>query len=137
MLIDVDWNTSAGSWVIANAIGEVSSAHASTYLDYEVRTPAASTTSNATNPLIAAQVVTSATQPLDIADSILKKTTLLLVLVVALIVGIALALLIDYLDDRIHRSADAADLLQLPIYGELPPAPIVGRTRSPNTTGVS
>jgi len=49
---------------------------------------------------------------------------------VALIVGIALAFLADYLDDRIHGKDEAQQLLRLPVYGEVPRAPTVGRTRS-------
>jgi capsular polysaccharide biosynthesis protein len=52
---------------------------------------------------------------------------LLLVLVlVALVIGIALAFLIDYLDDRVRSKEDVEQLLQLPVYGQVPRVPSIG-----------
>jgi capsular polysaccharide biosynthesis protein len=56
-----------------------------------------------------------------------KQTLLVILLLVALLVGIALAFLVEYLDDRIRNKDDAQRLLKLPIYGEVPRAPTVGR----------
>jgi capsular polysaccharide biosynthesis protein len=50
-------------------------------------------------------------------------------LLVALIVGIALAFLADYLDDRIYGKDDALNVLQLPVLAEVPRPPAPGRTR--------
>ena len=57
----------------------------------------------------------------------------LLLVLIALIIGIALAFLLDYLDDRIRSKDDVKDLFELPIYGEVPHAPTPGhiaRTQS-------
>jgi capsular polysaccharide biosynthesis protein len=50
---------------------------------------------------------------------------------VAFIIGIALAFLIDYLDDRIRSTEDVEQLLQLPVYGQVPRVPSL---RSNGTT---
>jgi capsular polysaccharide biosynthesis protein len=57
-----------------------------------------------------------------------KVTQLILLVLVALIIGIALAFLLDYLDDRIRTKDEVAHLLELPIYAEVPSAPTPGRT---------
>ncbi|QBD78449.1 hypothetical protein EPA93_21605 [Ktedonosporobacter rubrisoli] len=130
--ISVTWSTPAGAWAIANAVGEVSVAHISSYLDYEIRNTTPSLKQrNEIHPLVSAEVISSATAPALVPGPLASKPTLLLVLVVvALIIGIALAFLIDYLDDRIRNKDEAVQLLQLPIYGEVPPAPTPGRNRS-------
>jgi capsular polysaccharide biosynthesis protein len=128
--IDVDWSTEAGAWAIAHAVGEVSQQVAPHYLDYEVRGSNALT--NATQPTAAAEVVSDATTPkIDPTAGGNKTTLLLALLVVGLIIGTALAFLIEYLDDRIHNTDDVAKLLQLPVYGEVPRPPTPGRSRSP------
>lgn len=139
--ISVTWDTPAGAWAIANAIGEVSVAHISTYLDYEIRTPASNPTPKPNDahpleihPLAAASVISNATDPATVPGPSANKPALLAVLVfVALIIGIALAFLLEYLDDRIRSKDEVAQLLQLPIYGEIPRAPTLGRNRSPRS----
>lgn len=133
--VSVSWNTPAGAWAIANAIGEVSVAHINDYTDYVVTSPNTSSASATPNrPIVAAKVVLGATNAATIPGTQANKPTLLLVLIlVALILGIALAFLIEYLDDRIRRSDDVVQLLQLPIYGEVPRTPVAGNTKPSGT----
>jgi len=42
---------------------------------------------------------------------------------VVLIIGIALAFLIEYLDDRIYSKEAVIQSLELPVYGEIPRVP--------------
>jgi capsular polysaccharide biosynthesis protein len=118
--LSVTWSTAAGAWAIANAIGEVCTTQLSNYLDYEVRaTPTASSTN--TQPQIGVKVISAASEPGRVAGSAEHKVSMLFILLlVALIIGLALAALIEYLDDRIFNSREAMQLLQLPIYGEIP-----------------
>lgn len=133
--VSVSWNTPAGAWAIANAIGEASVAHINDYTDYVVtspNTPSIVTTPN--RPIVAAKVVLGATDASTIPGTQANKPTLLLVLVlVALIIGIALAFLIEYLDDRIRRPDNVVQLLQLPIYGEVPRTPVAASTKPGST----
>ncbi len=133
--LSVSWNTPAGAWAIANAAGEVSVAHINEYTDYVVTTDATKPTTTApTRPIVAAKVIISVTDPATIAGSQASKPTLLLVLVlVALLIGIALAFLIEYLDDRLRKTDDVVQLLQLPIYGEVPHAPSPGNVKPRGT----
>lgn len=129
--VSVSWNTPAGAWAIANAIGEVSVAHINDYTDYVITTdttrPSITTPER---PSVAAKVILDATDAATIAGSQASKPTLLLVLVlVALLLGIALAFLIEYLDDRLRKTDDVVQLLQLPVYGEVPHAPVPGNTQ--------
>lgn len=119
--INVTWNTEAGAWAIAHAVGEVSQASVPRYLDYEVRGP-----NGATNhPLAAAEIVSDATTPkIDPTAGGSKTTLLLALLVVGFIIALALAFLVEYLDDRIRSTDDAVRLLQLPVYGEVPRPPL-------------
>ncbi|GCE11673.1 hypothetical protein [Tengunoibacter tsumagoiensis] len=117
--IQVNWNAQVGAWAIAHAVGEVSHDQISHYLDYEVR----SNSDQSTSPLAAAQVVTDASEPTATLGAQTKTLLPLLLLVVGLIVGIALAFLVEYLDDRIYQAEEVAQLLELPIYGRIPPAP--------------
>ena len=122
------WPTQAGAWAIANAVGEVSSAHICIYLEYVV-SKEASCSVNSALPGVTAQVISSATDAAPVPGTSANKQTLLFILLlVALIVGIALAFLADYLDDHIYSKDDALNLLQLPILGEVPRAPSPGRT---------
>lgn len=125
----VNWNTQAGAWAIANAIGEVTSARMGQYLDYVVATDYthASTTGTYIQPEVSARVISAASTPGSIPGSSASKVTLLaLLILIALALAIALAFLLDYLDDRIRSKEDIQDLLQLPIYGEVPHAPTPG-----------
>jgi hypothetical protein len=116
--LSVTWSTEAGAWAIANAIGEVSTTQLSNYLDYEIR---ATPSSTSTQPQIGVKVISAASQPGRVAGSAEHKVSMLFILLlVALIIGMALAALIEYLDDRIFGPREALQLLQLPIYGEIP-----------------
>lgn len=129
--ITVTWNTQAGAWAIAHAVGEVSTAHIANYLDYEIRDLSSSTPDNK-QPPVAAEVVTDASTPTvntTTSGTPTKTTTLLMLLIVALVIAIALAFLVEYLDDRIRKASDVAQLLQLPVYGEIPCAPSPGHTQ--------
>ena len=130
--VSATWNSPAGAWTIANAAGEVSTANICTYLGYVVPKEAScSTTTNTTTPAVTARVISSATDPAKVpGSSVSKQTLLVILLLVALLVGIALAFLVEYLDDRIRNKDDVQRLLQLPVYGEVPRAPTVGRKRS-------
>ncbi|MBV9231589.1 MAG: hypothetical protein JOZ18_19930, partial [Chloroflexi bacterium] len=117
--VNVLWSTPAGAWAIANAVGEVSTSQISTYLDYEVRNTPSS--SQETHPLASAKVINAATDAAPAPGVSANKATLLLVLLlVALVIAIALAFLIEYLDDRIYNKEAAMQLLQIPVYGEIP-----------------
>ncbi len=121
--IDVTWNTEAGAWAIAHAVGEVSQASVPRYLDYEVR--GQNGTSNINHPLAAAEIISDATQPkIDPSAGGGKTTLLLALLAVGLIIALALAFLVEYLDDRIRSTDDTVRLLQLPVYGEIPRPPL-------------
>ena len=126
--VTATWPNAAGAQAIATAVGEVTAAHASEFLDYAVTTSSSPSVSSNSRPVVAAKVITPATAPTTVSGSAASKPTLLIALVlVGLIIGIALAFLIEYLDDRIRRANDAAQLLQLPIYGEIPRAPSPGQ----------
>jgi capsular polysaccharide biosynthesis protein len=118
--LSITWSTEAGAWAIANAIGEVCTNRLSNYLDYEIRaTP--SSTATTTHPQIGVKVISAASQPARVAGSAGSKISMLFILLlVALIIGMALAALVEYLDDRIFGPREAMQLLQLPIYGEIP-----------------
>lgn len=122
--LSITWSTEAGAWAIANAIGEVCTSQLSNYLDYEIRatsTPSSTTTTTGTQPRIGVKVISAASQPARVAGSGEHKVSMLFILLlVALIIGIALAALVEYLDDRIFGPREAMLLLQLPIYGEIP-----------------
>jgi capsular polysaccharide biosynthesis protein len=116
--LSVTWSTSAGAWAIANAIGEVSTSQLSHYLDYEIR---ATPSSASAQPLVGVKIISAASQPARVAGSAEHQVSMLLILLlVALIIGLALAALIEYLDDRIFDTREAMQLLQLPVYGEIP-----------------
>lgn len=139
--VTVTWDTPAGAWAITNAIGEVTVKNIRSYVGFVVgenttagspSTPVATVTTGSSlqQPQVEAQVVSPASDPGTIAGPQASRTTLLLVLVVvALIIGIALAFLLEYLDDRIRRREDVVQLLQLPVYGEVPHAPTPGQSR--------
>ena len=121
--IKVDWNTEAGAWAIAHAIGEVCENNMPIYLNYQVKV---SNTQSSANPgylAVGANVTNQPAKPIQLDNGALtlRKTQLLAILLVGLIVGIALAFLVEYLDDRIRRSEEVVQLLQLPMYGEIVP----------------
>jgi capsular polysaccharide biosynthesis protein len=117
VIVSVTWITASGAWAIANAVGEVSTAKIGSYLAGDSVQPPAS-----------ARVITTATDPATVPGASANKVTLLALLVlVALIIGIALAFLLDYLDDRIRTKDEVDHLLELPIYAEVPRAPEPGR----------
>jgi capsular polysaccharide biosynthesis protein len=124
--ISVNWNTEAGAWAIAHAVGEVCENNMPIYLNYQVAVP---TTQGSASPeylMAGANVINQPTKPaaVDSGPLMLRKTQLLAILLVGLIVGLALAFLIEYLDDRIRNSEEVVQLLQLPMYGEIPQAPV-------------
>ncbi len=133
--VTTTWSTPAGAWAIANAVGEVSATKIGTYLDYVISNDAArSTADNFVQPQVSARVISSATDAVTAPGSSSSKVALLaLLLLVALAIGIALAFLLDYLDDRIRSKAEVTQLLGLPIYAEVPHPPTAGRSRSPKT----
>jgi capsular polysaccharide biosynthesis protein len=116
--VTATWTTAPGAWAIANAVSEVSVAKIGSYL-----------AGDSAQPPAAAHIVSNATDPATVPGASASKVTLLILLVLAaLIIGIALAFLIDYLDDRIRTKDEVAYLLELPIYAEVPRAPTPGRT---------
>lgn len=124
--ISVNWPTLVGSWAIANAVGEVSVARIANYLDYVIT--ANTVHASASQPGVSARVISAASQPTSVPGSSASRLTLLALLILtALIVGIALAFLLAYLDDRLWTREEVLDLLHLPVYGELPPTPVPGR----------
>ncbi|GAC1624014.1 MAG: hypothetical protein NVS4B9_15510 [Ktedonobacteraceae bacterium] len=126
--VDVTWDTEAGAWAIAHAVGEVSQATVPRYLDYEVRNQGGG--NDATHPLAAAEVISDATTPkIDPSAGGGKTTLLLAMLAVGLIIAIALAFLVEYLDDRIRGKDEVVRLLQLPVYAEVPRPPTSEQTR--------
>lgn len=126
--ISVTWATPAGAWAIANAVGEISTDHIGNYVNYIIGQNAVSATGKG-EPAVSAQIISNATSASAGPGSSSSKLTLLaLLLLVGLIIGIALAFLADYLDDRIHNKDDAAHLLHLPIYGEIPRPPAIGKS---------
>jgi capsular polysaccharide biosynthesis protein len=130
--ISVNWNTEAGAWAIAKAIGEVCEANMSKYLNYQAAAPNSQISPSAEYLVVGANVVNQPTTPTQVenAAAIMKKTQLLAILLVGLIIGIALAFLVEYLDDRIYRSEEVIQLLQLPMYGEIPQAPVQGQSKA-------
>lgn len=127
--VTVNWDTPAGAWAIADATGKVSAANMANYIDFVVRPNAIATTNGQAVP--SAEIVNAASAPATIpGPSANKPTTLLALIVVGLIIGLALAFLIEYLDDRIRSAHEVENLLQLPVYGEIPPAPAPGKERT-------
>ncbi len=129
--VNVTWPTSIGAWAIANAIGEVSTTSIGTYLDYVITKDAShSSTSGIMQPAVSARIIGNATDAVPVpGTSSSKLLTFAILFLVALIIAIALAFLADYLDDRIRSKEEAQLLLQLPIYGQIPRAPAVGRPK--------
>ncbi len=135
--VTVNWSTPAGAWAIAHAIGEVSTTHLGSYLDYEVRSPSSSTVNAITHPVVSAQIVNDASDATLTAGPAANKPALLLaLLLVACIVALALAFLVEYLDDRIRSKDEAEQLLDLPCIGEIPPAPRPGKN-TPRSLSIS
>jgi len=127
--IDVNWPTEAGAGAIARAVGEVLTTHMSEYLDYQVSNQPAN---SADYPVAAAKVINQiGNAPTVVVSTSTTKTSLLLALLaVGLILGIALAFLVEYLDDRIYDTSEVIKTLQLPIYGEIPRASTSGHSRA-------
>lgn len=122
--VTVNWSSPAGAWAIAHAIGEISASHLGTYLDYEIRSASPLSSAPNAHPVVSAQVINPASEPVQVAGSSSNKPELLLaLLLVACIMAIALAFLVEYLDDHIHSREEAELLLQLPCIGEIPPTP--------------
>jgi capsular polysaccharide biosynthesis protein len=126
VFININWPTEAGAWAIAHAVGEVSTKHISKYLNYQASSQSAN---NADYPVAAAKVINDTGDITTVTSATTTKTPLFLaLLVVSLILGIALAFLVEYLDDRIYDTSEVVQTLQLPIYGEVPRTPISGHS---------
>jgi hypothetical protein len=133
--VNVTWTTPAGAWAIANALGEVTTTHISSYMNYGLMNTSAYVSGPSSKstplPVVSATVVSAALPSIVVPGPSANRPVLLLLLVfVALIIGIALAFLIDYLDDRIRSQEDVEQLLQLPVYGQVPRVPSLGKGTS-------
>ncbi len=130
--ITVNWSTAPGAWAISNAVGEILSTNVCAYLNYDIpQGNSCSATANAGQPIVTAKLISAASDPVQIPGPSSSKVTLyIIMLLVALIVAIALAFLLDYFDDRIRSKDDAVQLLQLPVYGTVPRPPSPGNTRN-------
>ncbi|HXX77425.1 MAG TPA: hypothetical protein VEI53_02960 [Ktedonobacteraceae bacterium] len=130
--ITTTWATPAGAWAIANAVGEVSVSNIGAYLNYVIKTNASQNlAANSEPPQVSARVISAATDSIAVAGSSANKLTLYaLMLLVALVLGVALTFLLDYLDDRIRTKEEVTDLLGIPTLAVIPRAPSPGRTRS-------
>ncbi|GHO91752.1 hypothetical protein KSF_018000 [Reticulibacter mediterranei] len=129
--VSVNWNTPAGAWAIAHAIGEVSAAHLGTYLNDDIRTTPTSVSANPVYPMVSARIIGFPSAPVLVAGPAANKPGLLLaLLLVACTIAIALAFFVEYLDDRIRSKEEVEQLLQLPCLGEIPPAPTPGKNTS-------
>lgn len=130
--ITTTWATSPGAWAIANAVGEVSASNIGTYLNYVIKPNVSQNlAANSGPPQVTARVISAATDSITVVGSATNKLTLyVLMLLVAIVLGIALTFLLDYLDDRIRTKEEAAELLGIPIYAVIPGTPSPGYTRS-------
>ncbi len=135
--ISATWPTPAGAKAIATAVGEVTTSSICTYLEYVVsKDVSCATTPNSTLPGVTAQIISNASNPSPVPGPSVNKITLLYVmLIVALFIGIALAFLADYLDDRIRGKDDATNLLHLPVFAEVPRPPTVGQPKTQAHSG--
>jgi capsular polysaccharide biosynthesis protein len=130
--ISVDWGTEAGAWAIAHAVGQVCEKSLPTYLNYNVAEPAGQGTNQAGNVAAVAKMISEPEAPIVSGGNVAvqrKATTLALLFLVGLIIGIALAFLVEYLDDRIREPDDLLSTLQLPIYGTVPHVSEAGQSR--------
>ena len=128
--INVVWSTPDGARAIANATAEVCTKNIGTYVDYVVRNKSA-LPENSAPPKMAAEVITNPTDPVTVPGPSMNKLQLFLALIlVAFVIGVALAFLIEYLDDRIHSRKEAEELLQLPFYGEVRQATLSNRNKA-------
>ncbi len=130
--VNVTWPSLAGAWAVANAVGEVSTSSIGNYLNYVVPSNTSQPSiGTGVQPAVSAQIISQATPANAVPGTFAQKElTFVILLLVALIVGLALAFLVEYLDDRIHTKEEVRLLLQLPIYGEVPRAPTVGRSKA-------
>jgi hypothetical protein len=130
--ITTNWSTPAGAWAIANAVGEVSVANIGTFLNYEIKNNAIQNKpATSVPPQVTARVISDASDSVSVAGSSANKFTLyMLMLLVALVLGIALTFLLDYLDDRIRTKEEVTELLGIPIYAVIPRTPTPGHRRS-------
>jgi capsular polysaccharide biosynthesis protein len=125
--ITVNWATPAGSWAIANATSELLTAHLDQYVGYVN----SSTTTN--NPAqVAAQAIGTPTDPQATTGIQFSRAILLaLLLLVALIIGIALAFLVEYLSDHTGSQDKVAQVAQQSSNGVLPPASTPEESKPP------
>ena len=126
--ITANCSTAAGAWATANAAGEVTTSQIGNFLDYVIPSTATTSTVNIAPSDMSARIISSVSDPATVAGPGSSKITLYIALVVVSIaLGLALAFLLEYLDDRIREKRQAAALLRLPILGEVPRAPVPGR----------
>lgn len=138
LTITATWPTAEGARAIATAVGEVFTQQGSSFLDYEIRDNS-SMNDTVIHPKASAQVISSASNPALVNGPNSNKPLLLLALVfVGLLIGIALAFLMEYLDDRVRSREELEDLLQLPTVGEIPrPSALEKGQRKPGQASTS
>ena len=120
--------TAQGAWAVANAVGEVITTQLGNYVDYVIPGSATPSTSNVAPADVSARIISGVSEPVVVAGPGSSKVTLYIALVlVSLVLGLALAFLVEYLDDRIRGKEQAASLLGLPSLGTVPRAPAPGR----------
>lgn len=126
--ITTNCSTPAGAWATANAVGEVTVGQIGYFLDYVVTGNTSIANFNPSQADISARVISGVSDPATIAALTSSKEAEYAALVLAaLAVGLALAFLLNYLDDRIREKEQAAGLLGLPVLGTVPAAPRPGR----------
>lgn len=120
LTITATYQTPEGAKAIATAAGEVITQQGSSFLDYEIRNGSGTSDTNI-HPQVEAQLISGASNPATISGPAGNKPLQLVALVlVSLLLGIALAFLMEYLDDRVRSKEELEDLLQLPTIGEIP-----------------
>jgi capsular polysaccharide biosynthesis protein len=126
--ITTNCTTPAGAWAAANAAGEVTVNQIGYFLDYVVPSNATTANFNPSQADMSARIISTASDPVAIAALTGSKEAEYAALVIAaLAIGLALAFLLNYLDDRIREKDQAASLLGLPVLGSVPAAPRPGR----------
>jgi capsular polysaccharide biosynthesis protein len=138
LTITTTYQTPEGAKAIATAVGEVFTQQGSSFLDYEIRN-GSSASDTSIHPQVEAQLVSGASDPGLVSGPAGNKPLQLAALVlVSLLLGIALAFLMEYLDDRVRNKEELEDLLQLPIIGEIPAASTTEKGQSkPRQASVS
>jgi capsular polysaccharide biosynthesis protein len=109
-------------------VGEVTTRQIGNFLDYVIPSNATPSTTSISSSDMSARIISGVSEPVTVPGPSSSKVTLYIALVLASIVlGLALAFLLEYLDDRIREKQQAAALLGLPVLAEVPRAPRPGR----------